>query len=150
MNFSANETNQVLLKQTLCRREIPDEGYWGWSSVIIYCLAVLTVIANFMLIYVIRNSPTLRKQVLQENKIKLGLSYIFCFVSEVQSDYYIPGLHRLALWHVFSLEHAQELQMALGSGVLPSVPVHICMVDDCLSVQLHLCKPGQVHLVPHE
>ena len=69
MNFSANETDQVLLKQTLCR-EIPKDGYWGWSSVIIYCLAVLTVFANFMLIYVIRNSPTLRKQVLQENKIK--------------------------------------------------------------------------------
>ena len=70
MNFSANETDQVLLKQTLCHREIPDEGYWAWSSVIIYCLAVLTVLANFMLIYVIRNSPTLRKQVLQKNKIE--------------------------------------------------------------------------------
>ena len=150
MNFSANETDQVLLKQTLCHREIPDEGYWGWSSIIIYCLAVLTVLANFMLIYVIRNSPTLRKQVLQKIKNKRGLSYIFCFVSEVQSDYYIPGLHRLAMWHVFSLQHAPELQMALGSGVLPSVPLHLCMVDDCLSVQLHLCKPGQVHLVPHK
>ena len=69
MNFSANETAQVLNNQTLCH-EIPDEGYWGWSSVIIYSLAVLTVIANFMLIYVIRNSPTLRKQVLQRIKIK--------------------------------------------------------------------------------
>ena len=80
MNFSANETNQVLLKQTLCRREIPDEGYWGWSSVIIYCLAVLTVIANFMLIYVIRNSPTLRKQVLQRIKIKeVWVTYFVSF-----------------------------------------------------------------------
>ena len=94
--------------------------------------------------------PYFKEAGITEEQNRIGLSYIFCFVSEVQSDYYIPGLHRLALWHVFSLEHAQELQMALGSGVLPSVHVHICVVDDCLCVQLHMCKPGQVHLVPHE
>ena len=47
---------------SICEKTL-ETGYWSWRNTTVNILAVLIVFCNSLLIYVIRSSNTLRKQV---------------------------------------------------------------------------------------
>ena len=58
---------------SICERTL-ETGYWSWRNTTVNILAVLIVFCNTLLIYVIRSSNTLRKQV-QLQKLWIKLNY---------------------------------------------------------------------------
>ena len=62
---------------SICERTL-ETGYWSWRNTTVNILAVLIVFCNSLLIYVIRSSNTLRKQVHPQAVDKIQLLQKLC------------------------------------------------------------------------